>query len=377
MDSQAVVSKPKPKLVAAFAHKLGVDPNQMLSTLKATAFKQRNNQPISNEQMMALLVVADKYGLNPFVKEIYAFADRDGIVPVVGVDGWSNLINSHPEFDGMEFIYPDEEKWLPKGTLDPADALPSKQHVEAPPWIECVMYRKDRKHPIKAREHLREVYQAPRSNYTGPWQTHTSRMLRHKALIQCARMAFGFGGIHDEDEALRTFRAREQQSEVVIEAEAQDVTELLTRQGEQQMQGEEKADGPAEGRLMSDAASAAQAETLTEADVIVIPADPENPAPEPEFMGADMPPEARPAPETTSLGEPVERPETLESSPEPTVSNVVAQLAMARDRDQLDAAYDLVNSIEGISSTEKRTITSTYNMRKAELDGGDSDPATS
>jgi hypothetical protein len=27
------------------------------------------------------------------------------------------------------------------------------------------------------------------------------RMLRHKALIQCARVAFGFSGIFDEDEA--------------------------------------------------------------------------------------------------------------------------------------------------------------------------------
>jgi hypothetical protein len=28
-------------------------------------------------------------------------------------------------------------------------------------------------------------------------------MLRHKALIQCARLAFGFAGIYDEDEATR------------------------------------------------------------------------------------------------------------------------------------------------------------------------------
>jgi len=28
-------------------------------------------------------------------------------------------------------------------------------------------------------------------------------MLRHKAMIQCARIAFGFGGIYDQDEAER------------------------------------------------------------------------------------------------------------------------------------------------------------------------------
>ncbi len=37
----------------------------------------------------------------------------------------------------------------------------------------------------------------------GPWQTHPKRFSRHKAMIQCARMAFGFGGIYDQDEAER------------------------------------------------------------------------------------------------------------------------------------------------------------------------------
>ena len=36
-----------------------------------------------------------------------------------------------------------------------------------------------------------------------PWESHPYRMLRHKAMIQCARIAFGFGGIFDADEAER------------------------------------------------------------------------------------------------------------------------------------------------------------------------------
>jgi recombination protein RecT len=32
-------------------------------------------------------------------------------------------------------------------------------------------------------------------------------MLRHKAMIQCARLAFGFGGIYDSDEAERIVEA--------------------------------------------------------------------------------------------------------------------------------------------------------------------------
>jgi phage recombination protein Bet len=87
-------------LLTRVANKYGVDPDKMMTTLKATAFKG----DVSNEQMMALLIVAEQHNLNPWTKEIYAFPDRNhGIVPVVGVDGWARIINSHPDFDGMDF----------------------------------------------------------------------------------------------------------------------------------------------------------------------------------------------------------------------------------------------------------------------------------
>src|SRR6185312_16439949 len=76
----AVVKAPmqSSSVLVRLAERFGVDPEKMLGTLKATAFKG----DVSNEQMMALAVVADQYGLNPWTKEIYAFPDRNGIVPV-------------------------------------------------------------------------------------------------------------------------------------------------------------------------------------------------------------------------------------------------------------------------------------------------------
>jgi len=147
-----------------------VDSAELVATLKATAFKGQ----VSDAQMSALLIVANQYGLNPWTKEIYAFPDKNnGIVPVVGVDGWSRIINSHPQFDGMDFL----------------------QDAES---CTCIIYRKDRTHPIKVTEWMSEC-----SRNTGPWQSHPKRMLRHKAMIQCARLAFGFVGIFDQDEAER------------------------------------------------------------------------------------------------------------------------------------------------------------------------------
>jgi hypothetical protein len=37
----------------------------------------------------------------------------------------------------------------------------------------------------------------------GAWLSHPRRMLRHKAMIQCARICFGLSGVYDPDEALR------------------------------------------------------------------------------------------------------------------------------------------------------------------------------
>lgn len=169
----------------------------LIDTLKATAFKGE----VTDAQMTALLVVANQYGLNPWTKEIYAFPDKNnGIVPVVGVDGWSRIINSHPQFDGIEFHHADKLVTMPGGK-------------PAPEWIECHIYRKDRSRPIVVREYLDEVYRAPfKGKYgevTGPWQTHTKRFLRHKSMIQCARLAFGYGGIYDQDEAERIVDATE------------------------------------------------------------------------------------------------------------------------------------------------------------------------
>lgn len=203
----AVVDSAKGALLARFAEKFGVDKLKVGEILKATVFKQpkgKNGVPpeeISNEQLAALLIVADQYGLNPFTKEIYAFPDKQkGIVPVIGVDGWNRIMNDHPAMDGIEFRYSE--------TMVKADA----DAKDCPEWVEVVIYRKDRNHPIVVREYLDECYRkafdGQYGKVTGPWQSHTRRFLRHKALIQGARIAFGFSGVYDEDEAQAISEAR-------------------------------------------------------------------------------------------------------------------------------------------------------------------------
>lgn len=176
---QTAVAPQAQGLVTRIANRFGVEPNKMLATLKATAF--RTDKEVTNEQMMALLVVAEQYHLNPFTKELYAFpAKGGGVVPIVGLDGWARIINEQSDFDGVEFSDgPLNDKQLPE-------------------WIECRIHRKSRAHPTTTREYMAECKRS-----TEPWGSHPRRMLRHKSLIQCARIAFGFVGIYDEDEGQR------------------------------------------------------------------------------------------------------------------------------------------------------------------------------
>lgn len=180
----AVSSPKRAGLVARMAAKYEVDQEKMLETMRATCFKQRPGKNgaaavvATNEQMMALLIVAEAYGLNPFTREIYAFPSDLGITPIIGFDGWVRVINERQELQSIEFEYSAD------GSEDP--------------FIGCTIVRSDRTKPLYIREYLKECYRD-----TGPWNTHPRRMLRHKALIQCARVAFGFAGVYDPDEEER------------------------------------------------------------------------------------------------------------------------------------------------------------------------------
>lgn len=207
----------KADLVNRFANKYSIDEGKFLDTLKATAFKQKEGVQITNEQMTMLLVVADQYGLNPFTKEIYAYPDKGAIVPVVSVDGWLRIINENPQMDGVEFAYSPETS-MHKGKV-------------VYEWVDCIITRKDRAKPIVAREFLDEVMRTV--NFTTPWDTHPKRMHRHKAMIQAARLAFGFAGIYDQDEAERIIDITPRQTEPSekIALPVMDKDEVVTRYG--------------------------------------------------------------------------------------------------------------------------------------------------
>ncbi|SFS42874.1 phage recombination protein Bet [Brevundimonas viscosa] len=159
----------------------GMEPAAFEATVRATVCKGQ----VSREEFAAFLLVAKEYRLNPLTKEIYAFpAKGGGIQPIVSIDGWARIINERPELDGIEF-----DDMIVDGELFA---------------VTCKIHRKDRSMPVCVTEYLSECKRA-----TDVWKQWPARMLRHKALIQCARYAFGFSGIVDPDEFERMESVRD------------------------------------------------------------------------------------------------------------------------------------------------------------------------
>lgn len=169
----------------ALAGRLRVDPEALKSTLKATAFRDCK----SDAEFISAVIVANTYGLNPILKELYAFPGRNGVIPIVSIDGWISLVNRHSRYNGVELIENDDPEGKQPGGLR---SVTAKFHL------------KDTEHPVIVTEYMEECYNGCKE----PWKKWPRRMLRHKAYIQGARIAFGFSGIYDEDEAQRIVEAQ-------------------------------------------------------------------------------------------------------------------------------------------------------------------------
>lgn len=120
------------------------------------------------KRILALLRTSKQYQLDPLQEEVLLTQYDDSWQASISVDAWIKLINRQPAFEGITFCEsPETDQGLPI-------------------WMECTIYRSDRAIPITIREYLSEV-----KNESEIWKKMPRRMLRHRALQQCARLAIG------------------------------------------------------------------------------------------------------------------------------------------------------------------------------------------
>ena len=158
----------------------------------------------SQHDLQRLLLAAERLGLDPLGGEIYAVpGGPDAAGPallVLGVDGWCRVLNAHPAYQGVEFREGPDRESSAHRTPGAGQAVADDSGL--PAWVECTLHRRDRRVPTTVREYMAEA-----RTDSPAWLSHPRRMLRHKALVQCARVAFGLTGLHDPDEARRVQEA--------------------------------------------------------------------------------------------------------------------------------------------------------------------------
>ena len=154
--------KPYERLLASASKKLGCTTSELSNWLNHAP-----NTPESVQQNALRLIT--KHSLDPFSDEIaiYQYEDRHWQA-FITIDGWSKLINEHPAFNGIGFT---ESTELVGGI---------------PAWMGCSIHRNDRVVPIEVKEYLCEI-----QTEHSIWKDMPRRMLRHRVIAQCARLAFG------------------------------------------------------------------------------------------------------------------------------------------------------------------------------------------
>ena len=123
---------------------------------------------IPTKSILHALRIARQYKLDLLQEEVLLAKYQEDWQVSISVDGWIKLVNRHPAFTGITLTQSSEE----------IEGLPI--------WMECTIHRSDRTIPITIREYMNEVRRESEA-----WQKMPRRMLRHKVLQQCARVAIG------------------------------------------------------------------------------------------------------------------------------------------------------------------------------------------
>lgn len=175
--------------LAVIAQNTGTTEEEITDVLRGmiVSAKNQHGAQATNAELAVITGVCATYGLNPLVKECAAFISGGKLQIVVMIDGWYKLVNRQPDYDGVEF----EEHFNDKGDMVSTT---------------CKMYLKTRGRPVCVTEHMTEC----RDSKSTVWQKWPARMLRHKAFIQAARMAFGISEVVDDDEAARITSSRQE-----------------------------------------------------------------------------------------------------------------------------------------------------------------------
>lgn len=159
----------------------------------------KNNVSVNQNDVLSFMVECKEYGLNPLSKQIYGFLSGGKLMTIISQDGYRDIANRNPDYDGYEFVFGPEtkqqlayegSKWQ-SGQLVKQMVTTERTVVE---WIECRIYLKSRTRPAVFRSYFSESF---RPNET--WATQPIQRLQNKAFCNAVKQAFRVAGYTEDD----------------------------------------------------------------------------------------------------------------------------------------------------------------------------------
>jgi len=179
-------------------------------------------QGTNESEFKLLLYTANKYELDPLVKQIWCvkYGNQPAAI-YAGRDGFLHIAHKSGQFNGMETVALRDEKNILKGAR-------------------CTVWRKDMTHPFIVEVDLKEY-----NTSKGNWAKMPETMIKKVAESQCLRKAFDISGMYSPEEMPEP---QQQQEEVKPVVEVSKVTQnhisalmaIATKKGDTDEQIKEK-----------------------------------------------------------------------------------------------------------------------------------------
>lgn len=155
---------------------------------------------VSQMDVFTFLVNCKQLNLNPLAKQIYGFVSKGKVVNIISIEGFTEIANRNPNYDGVDFEFgPLVEKELTYSKNDYFNGQKTTKLVtvkrNVADWIKCIIYRKDRNHPVSVTTFFDES-----NTGTEPWATKPMQMLQNRAFANSVKKAFSINGYLEKEE---------------------------------------------------------------------------------------------------------------------------------------------------------------------------------
>lgn len=160
-----------------------VSVNALIQVVVGKLQQAKGNQPVQPEELIQYAALCQNAGLNPVTTEVSPLVQRGRISLIIGVDGWTRIARTDPNFDGIEFKFSEETVRVGNN--------------EVPKYIDTYVYFKNRSHASFWRTSFNEA----RRDTSPVWTSMPLQMLQNRATTNAIKRAFGLSGFVDSEDA--------------------------------------------------------------------------------------------------------------------------------------------------------------------------------